>query len=163
MKMNKQPEAQGTMQPRQQETRTDSWDRHNLLQNWMNGDNSNTHMLLPQPSRKRSQKRKRNRQTTQCWGCTGHTTHHTNQFHSFRDCLRQGVRTPDVRRTAFRRMKQMREEWEGRKRDQVTTAGTQSQRGQHCWQKQTQFATGRTLGFTSKKDASSPSCRSMPH
>ena len=46
----------------------------------------------------------------ECWGCTGHATLHSQRFHIFRDCPHKY--DADIRRTAFQRMMQMREEYE---------------------------------------------------
>ena len=86
----------------------------------------------------------------ECWGCTGHATHHANRFHSFRDCPNKY--DPEVRTTAFRRMKQLREEWEGRKRTQGNAV--YNKRGAATLLTKAEATTEwRELGFTSKKDA----------
>ena len=88
----------------------------------------------------------------ECWGCTGHGVHHANRFHSFRDCPNKY--DPDVRATAFRRMKQLRQEWEGRKSEQgVGDNNARKREAQAMLSKANATSDWRDLGFTSRKDA----------
>ena len=85
----------------------------------------------------------------ECWGCTDHGTHHANRFHSFRDCPHKY--DPEVRSIAFRRMKQMREEWEGRK--QQAGYGTRKREGQALLSKAEATRDWQHLGFNSRQEA----------
>jgi hypothetical protein len=87
----------------------------------------------------------------ECWGCTGHATYHANRFHSFRDCPNKYE--PEVRTTAFRRMKQLREEWEGRKRGAQGNGTFNKREAATLLTKAEATTEWRELGFTSKKDA----------
>ncbi|KAI2508401.1 hypothetical protein MHU86_6075 [Fragilaria crotonensis] len=86
-----------------------------LLEHWTEGEGNSISCFLS-PAESALRNASGTERPIECWGCTGHGTHHTNRFHSFRDCPNRY--DPEVRSLAFRRMKQMREEWEERKRDQ---------------------------------------------
>ncbi|KAI2492156.1 hypothetical protein MHU86_22421 [Fragilaria crotonensis] len=102
-------------------------EQHTLLQNWMNGDDWNTFTCcFLSPAENALRNASGTDRPLECWGCTGHATHHVNRFHSFRDCPNKY--DPDVRRTAFRRMKQMREEWESRNENKEQQQGHKSER-----------------------------------
>jgi hypothetical protein len=124
-------------------------EQFNLMENWMHGDPQTFTTCFLSPAESALRNASGTERPIECWGCTGHTTHHVNRFHSFRDCPNKY--NPEVRRTAFRRMKQMREEWEGRKREQGT--GTRKREGQALLTKAEAVRDWHDLGFNSKKDA----------
>ena len=86
----------------------------------------------------------------ECWGCTGHATFHSNRYHSFRDCPNKY--DPEVRRTAFRRMKQMREEWEAKKQEQHDPK-KRKREGTIMIARADAMREWRELGFPTKRDA----------
>lgn len=62
-------------------------EQHKLLQNWMNGDNSNAFTCcFLSPAENALRNAYGTDRPLECWRCAGHTTHHANRFHSFRDC-----------------------------------------------------------------------------
>ena len=88
----------------------------------------------------------------ECWGCTGHTTLHSQRFHSFRDCPHKY--DPDIRRVAFQRMKQMREEYETRRaREREQPTGTRKRDADAMLTKTEATQNWQELGFVSRHEA----------
>ena len=125
-------------------------EQFNLMQNWMQGEDPKTFatcFLSPAESALRNASG--TERPIECWGCTGHATHHATRFHSFRDCPNKY--DPEVRTAAFRRMKQQREEWEGRKRDQQPSG--RKREATAMLAKAEAVQDWEELGFTSQRDA----------
>ena len=125
-------------------------EQFNLMQNWMQGEDPQTFatcFLSPAESALRNASG--TDRPIECWGCTGHATHHATRFHSFRDCPNKY--DPEVRTAAFRRMKQQREEWEGRKRDQQPSG--RKREATAMLAKTEAVQDWEELGFASQRDA----------
>ena len=122
-----------------------------LLEHWTEGEGNSVSCFLS-PAESALRNASGVERPIECWGCTGHGTHHVNRFHSFRDCPNRY--DPEVRSLAFRRMKQMREEWEGRKRDQPNTGpGTRKREAQALLTKAEAMRDWQHLGFNSRTEA----------
>ena len=87
----------------------------------------------------------------ECWGCTGHATFHSSRFHSFRDCPNRY--DEEVRRVAFRRMKQMKEEWETKRAAREQPMATRKREAAAMITKTEAIRDWRDLGFPNKADA----------
>jgi hypothetical protein len=124
-------------------------EQFNLLQSWMGGEPQAMATCFLSPAESALRNASGTEKPIECWGCTGHAMYHATRYHSFRDCPNKY--DPDVRRVAFRRMKQMREEWENRKQ---TTAGPPRKReGAALLTRMTATSDWRELGFASRRDA----------
>ena len=129
-------------------------EQFNLLQSWMGGEPQLMVTCLLSPAESALRNASGVDKPIECWGCTGHAMYHATRYHSFRDCPNKY--DPDVRRTAFQRMKQMREEWEARKHPAGTnapTASTRKREGAALLTRTIAINEWRDLGFTSRKDA----------
>ena len=94
------------------------------------------------------------RSPIECWGCTGHSMYHNSRFHSFRDCPNKYDK--DVRTMAFKRMKEMREEFETRKMGAETAESGKRKKddtGTALIAKADAMREWRELGFQNKREA----------
>ena len=122
-------------------------EQFDMLEAWTNGaSQSITCLLSPAESALRTASGVE--RPIECWGCTGHAEHHNSRFHSFRDCPNK--HDPEVRSLAFRRMKQMREEWEERKKE---ASNPRKREGQALLSRTQATNEWRQLGFASKTQA----------
>ena len=125
-------------------------EQYNLLQHCTNGEGTRVQCFLS-PAESALRNASGVASPIECWGCTGHETHHANRFHSFRDCPNKY--DPNVKSQAFRRMKQMREEWENRKRETGTTGGSRKREGQAMLSRTEAVRDWQHLGFNSRTEA----------
>jgi hypothetical protein len=123
-------------------------EQFNLLENLMQAEQGQQTPCFMSPAESALRNASGFTRPIECWGCTGHATHHSTRFHSFRDCPNR--HDPDVRTAAFQRMKQQREEWDGRKRE---GGGTRKREGQALLTRAEATRDWQHLGFMTRKDA----------
>lgn len=122
-------------------------EQYHLMEAWMKDTPATMCFMSPAESTLRTASG--TQQPIECWGCTGHGRYHNNRYHSFRDCPNKF--DPEVRQTAFRRMKQMREEWETRKSE--SEDNKRKRDGSTLMAKAEVLRDWRKLGFHTKRDA----------
>ena len=122
-----------------------------LLQGWMNRDPTFMTSCFMSPAETALRSASGTQRPIECWGCSGHPTFHETRYHSFRDCPNKW--DPDVRKAAFRRMKQMREEWEERKLEADPEGNKRKRDGNGLMAKADAMRNWRELGFSTKREA----------
>ena len=124
-------------------------EQFNLLQLYTEGQGSGAQCFLS-PAESALRNASGVASPIECWGCSGYEVHHATRFHSFRDCPNKY--DPDVRSQAFKRMKQMREEWDSRKRHNGTSTGRKRE-SQAMLTRAEAVRDWQNLGFNSRTEA----------